>query len=60
MQREIMKLNNNLVNWIKSQKDVFTLLHHLKYQLQKAVNNKLLNHLVPELYTMQNVKEPRI
>jgi hypothetical protein len=59
MQTEIMQLNSNLVNWIKSQKDVFTLPHHLIYQLQKAVN-KLLNPLVPELYATQNVKEPRI
>jgi UDP-galactopyranose mutase len=58
MHREIMQLINNFVNWIKSQNNVFTVLHHLKYQLQKAVN-KLLNPLVPELYATQNVKELR-
>jgi len=54
-----MQLNNNFVNWIQSQKNVFTFLHHLKYQLQKAFN-KLLNPLAPELHATQNVKELRI
>jgi hypothetical protein len=47
-----MQLNNNLLKWIKPEKNVFTVLHHLKYQLQKAVN-KLLNPVVPEFYGTQ-------